>query len=137
MNMPDVRSQARFFGFISTLFGAIFIVAGLLGLIFALTDLVSSHPRVESGMVLASIESPSSGHYTIRVRLDDGRQVMVAEEPSPIDNGVKLRLVVKDGAYWIYDPAGPWIGSLIALAAGIGMCLAGRKLRLAGGVSRH
>ena len=40
-----------------------------------------------------------------------------------------LELVVKDGAYRIYDPTGPWIGSLIALASGIGLCLLGRKLR--------
>jgi hypothetical protein len=54
---------------------------------------------------------------------------MVAGEPSPIDQGVELRLVMKDGAYWIYDPTGLWVGSLISLASGIGLCLVGRKLR--------
>ena len=129
MSMSGVRSYLRFFGFLSTLWGALFIAFGLLGLFFAVKDLASSHPRVESGTVLASVESPSSNHYSIRVRLADGRQVVVAEEPSPIDRGARLRLVVKDGAYWVYDPTGPWVGSLFALGSGTGMYFAGRKLK--------
>lgn len=97
MNMSGVKSYVRFFGFLSTLLGGLFIALGLLGLIFAVGSLVSSPPIVRSGIVLASVESPSSGSFAIRVRLDDGRQVMLAEEATPIDKGVKLRLVAKDG----------------------------------------
>jgi hypothetical protein len=101
-----------------------------LGLFFAVRDSASSPPHAESGVVIASAqESPSSNHYAIRVRLDNGRQVVVAEEPSPIGHGVKLRLVVKDGAYWIYDPTGAWVGSLVSLASGVGLCFVGRKLK--------
>ena len=128
--MSGVRSYIRFFGFLSTLAGALFIALGLLGLIFAVRDLASSPPIVKSGIVLASVESPSSGNFAIRVRLDDGRQVMLAEQSLPIDNGVKLRLVVTDGAYVIYnDPTDAWVGSLFSLASGIGIFLAGRKMK--------
>lgn len=131
MNTSGVRSHIRFFGFLSTLFGALFIAFGLLGLIFAVVGLASSPPIVRSGIVIASVESASSGHYTIRARLDDGRQVLVAEEPSPIDKGVRLRLIVKDGAYEIYHPTGPWVGSLLSIAIGIGVYLVGRKMKQA------
>jgi hypothetical protein len=132
MNMSGVRSYIRFFGFLSTLFGALFIALGLLGLIFAIRDLASSPPIVKSGIVLASVESPSSGNFTIRVRLDDGRQVMLAEEGTPIDKGAKLRLVVKDGAYEIYNATtDAWVGSLFLIASGIGIFFAGRKMKRA------
>jgi hypothetical protein len=132
MNTSGVRSNIQFFGFLATLFGALFIAFGLLGLIFAVGDLASSPPIVRSGVVLASAqESPSSNHYSIRVRLDDGRLVMVAEEPSPIDKGVRLGLIVKDGAYEIYDPTGPWVGSLLLIAVGTGIYLVGRKMKVA------
>ena len=128
MNMSGVRSYLRFFGFVSILFGALFIVFGPLGLFFAVKDLASSHPSAESGTVLASVESPSSNYYSLRVRLDDGRQVTVAPAASE-DRGARLRLVMKDGAYGIYDPSGPWVDSLFALGSGTGMYLAGRKLK--------
>ena len=128
MSKSGVRSYLRFFGFLSTLWGAVFIAFGLLGLFFAVKDLASSHPSVESGTVLASVESPSSNYYSLRVRLDDGRQVTVTPAASE-DRGARLRLVVKDGAYGIYDPTGPWVGSLFALGSGTGMYLAGRKLK--------
>jgi len=131
MNTSGFRSNIRFLGFVSTLFAAFFIAIGLLGLVFAARDLASGPPIVKSAIVLASVESPSSGPYAIRLRLDDGRQVMVSEQSSPIDNGVRLRIVVKDGAYEIYDPTGPWFGSLTAIAGGIVMYLVGRKLKSA------
>jgi hypothetical protein len=132
MNMSGVKSYVRFFGFLATLLGGLFIALGLLGLIFAVGSLLSSPPVVRSGIVLASVESPSSGSFAIRVRLDDGRQVMLAEEATPIDKGVKLRLVAKDGGYEIYnDPIDAWVGSLLSIAIGTGMYLAGRKMKLA------
>jgi hypothetical protein len=132
MNTSGVRSYIRFFGFLSTLFGAVFIAFGLLGFMFAVGDLASSSPIVKAGIVLASVESPSSGSFAIRVRLDDGRQVMLAEEATPIDKGVKLRLVAKDGAYEIYnDPIDAWVGSLLSVTIGTGIYLAGRKMKVA------
>jgi hypothetical protein len=132
MGIPNVRSYTRFLGLASILVGVLFIAFGLLGLVFAVRDLVQSSPRVESGVVVASVqESPSSNHYSIRVKLDNGRQAVVDEEPSPIDHSVKLRLVMKDGAYEIYDPTGAWVGSLISLASGVGLCLVGRNLKRA------
>jgi hypothetical protein len=132
MNMSGVKSYIRFFGFLSTLVGGLFIALGLLGLILAVGDLASSSPIVKSGIVLASVESPSSGSFAIRVRLDDGRQVTLAEEATPINKGVNLRLVVKEGAYEIYnDPIDAWVGSLLCIAIGAGMYLAGRKMKVA------
>ena len=126
--LPSLRSHLRFQGFISLLFGTLLFVVGIIGLSFAIKDSVSSPPRVESGIVIASAqESPSSNRYSVRVRLDDGRQVLV-DQPSPVDQGVKLKLVMKDRGYEIYDPIGPWVGSFIALAIGIGLYLLGRKL---------
>jgi|GEM_PF-6608910 len=131
MNMSGLRSNLRFVGFVSVLVSAFFIVFGLLGLVFAARGLASGPPIVKSAIVLASVESPSSGPYAIRLRLDDGRQATVFEQPSPIDNGVRLRIVLKDGAYEIYDPTGPWIGSLTSIAVGIVMYFVGRKLKSA------
>jgi hypothetical protein len=57
---------------------------------------------------------------------------MLAEEATPIDKGVKLRLVAKDGGYEIYnDPIDAWVGSLLSIATGTGMYLAGRKMKRA------
>jgi hypothetical protein len=132
MNMSGVKSYVQFSGFMSTLFGMFFIAVGLLGLAFAVGGLVSGPPIVRSGTVLASVESPLSGKFAIRVRLDDGRQVMVGEVATPMDKGAKLRLVAKDGAYEIpNDPIDAWVGSLISIAGGTAIYLAGRKMKVA------
>jgi hypothetical protein len=130
MGIPNMKSYNRFFGAVSALVGLSFGAIGLLGLFFfAVRDSIQSSPRVVSGVVLASVqESPSSNHYSVRVKLDDGRQVVVGEEPSPRDHNAKLRLVMKDGAYEVYDPTGPWVGSLFSLASGVGLCFVGRIL---------
>ena len=129
MGIPNIKSYKRFLGVVSVVVGLFFGAVGLLGLFFAVRDSVQSSTRVVSGVVLASQqESPSSNHYSIRVKLDDGRQVVVGEEPSPRDHNAKLRLVMKDGAYEVYDPTGPWVGSLFSLASGVGLCFVGRIL---------
>jgi hypothetical protein len=111
MSTSGVRSYIRFFGFLSTLVGASFIAFGLLGLLFGVADLASSPLIVKSGIVIAPVESPSPDNFAIRVRLEDGRQVTLAEEPSPIDKVVRLRLIVKDSTYEIYnDPIDAWVG---------------------------
>lgn len=126
----NVTSYARFMGLIAMLLGVFFIAVGVLGIFFAVKDLVSSPLGVKPATVVSSVESPLSGHYSIRARVDDGREVMISgEQGSRIGSGVKLRLVLKDGAYSIYDPNESLIGSLIALASGIGLYLAGRRFR--------
>jgi hypothetical protein len=129
MGIPNMKSYTRSLGLVSVLMGVLFITVGLLGLFFAARDSIQSSPRVFSGIVLASAqESPSSNRYSVRVKLDDGRQVVV-EQPSPRDHNARLRLVMKDGAYEVYDPTGPWVGSLVSLASGVGLCFVGRMLR--------
>jgi hypothetical protein len=128
MSTSVARFYIQFNGFLSTLFGVFFVGVGLLGLIFAVGGLASP-PILRSGTAIASVQSSSTGHYAIRAKLDDGRQVIVAQESSPIDEGVRLRLVVTNGNYEIYDPTGPWVGSLVSITAGIGIYLVGRVMK--------
>jgi len=129
MGIANLNSYKRFLGVVSALVGLFFGAVGLLGLFFAVRDSVQSSARVVSGVVLDSVqESSSSNHYSVHVKLENGRQVVVGEEPSPRDHNAKLRLVMKDGAYEVYDPTGPWVGSLFSLASGAGLCFVGRIL---------
>lgn len=108
--------------------GVCFICLGVLGLGFAVQGLWTP-VHAEPGTVISSTqESPSSARYATQIRLDDGRQIVMVD-PSPRDKGFRLKVIGKDGIYELYDPSGPWIGSLVALAAGSLMYVSGRAIR--------
>lgn len=118
-----------FLAHIILLAGSFFLALGVIGLLFATHDhLARDQPTIATGVVIASSESPSTNQYTVRVKLSDGPEVAL-EQPSPIAPGSRLRVVLRDGSYSIYDPLGPWLGSSLSLASGIMLRVAARWMK--------